>query len=69
MHPMPMQTYIYPIEIGLEEDGRWSAVIPSLPGCATWGCTQQEAIKSLQEAIEAYFTTLRELGQPVFSNP
>ena len=55
----------YPIEIEIEEDGRWSAVVPSLPGCATWGYTQQEAIKSLQEAIEAYITTLRELGQPV----
>jgi predicted RNase H-like HicB family nuclease len=60
-----MKTYIYPIEVEQEEDGRWSAVVPSLPGCATWGQTQQEAVKALQEAIEAYITTLRESGQPI----
>jgi len=64
-----MKTYIYPIEVEQEEDGRWSAVVPSLPGCATWGHTQQEAVKALQEAIEAYITTLRESGRPVPQPP
>ena len=64
-----MKTYIYPIELEQDEDGRWSAVVPSLPGCATWGQTQQEAIKALQEAIEAYVTTLRELGRPIPTPP
>jgi antitoxin HicB len=60
-----MKTYIYPIEVEQEEDGRWSAVVPSLPGCATRGQTQQEAVKALQEAIEAYIATLREAGRPI----
>ena len=64
-----MKTYIYPIEVEQEEDGRWSAVVPSLPGCTTWGYTQQEAVKALQEAIEAYITTLRESGRPVPQPP
>jgi predicted RNase H-like HicB family nuclease len=64
-----MKTYIYPIEVEQEEDGRWSAVVPSLPGCATWGHTQQEAVKALQEAIEAYIATLREAGRPIPKPP
>jgi predicted RNase H-like HicB family nuclease len=35
--------------------------VPSLPGCATWGHSQQEAVMALQEAIDAYITTLREV--------
>jgi antitoxin HicB len=64
-----MKTYIYPIEVTQEEDGRWSAVVPSLPGCATWGQTQHEAVKALQDAIEAYIATLREMGRPVPQPP
>ena len=33
-----------------EEDGRWSAWIDELPGCATWGYTQEEATQALHEA-------------------
>ena len=33
-----------------ESDGRWSAWIDELPGCATWGYTQEEAKQALQEA-------------------
>ncbi|MDE2058402.1 MAG: type II toxin-antitoxin system HicB family antitoxin [candidate division NC10 bacterium] len=64
-----MRTFIYPIEVEQEEDGRWSAVVPSLPGCATWGYTQQEAVKALQEAIDAYIFTLREAGRPIPQPP
>ena len=64
-----MKTYIFPIEVEQEEDGRWSAVVPSLAGCATWGQTQQEAVKSLQEAIDAYIATLREMGKPIPKPP
>jgi predicted RNase H-like HicB family nuclease len=39
-----MKTYIFHIEIEQEEDGRWSAEVPSLPGCATWGYTNEEAL-------------------------
>ena len=33
-----------------EEDGRWSAWIDELPGCSTWGYTQEEATQALHEA-------------------
>jgi len=63
-----MKTYIFPVEFEQEEDGRWSAVVQSLPGCATWGHTKEEALKALQEATQAYIQTIIEQGQQVPSS-
>lgn len=38
-----------------EDDGRWTAEIPSCPGCAAAGDTRAEAIENLREAAELYF--------------
>lgn len=58
-----MKTYIFPVKIEQEEDGRWSAVVPALPGCATWGYTKEEALESLREATKAYLGVLAEQGK------
>ena len=58
-----MKTYILKAEIDQEEDGRWSAVIPTLPGCATWGHTKEDALSSLREAAQAYVEVLVEEGK------
>ena len=44
------------IKIYLEpsEDGGYTAVVPSLPGCISEGDTKEEAIKNIKEAIELY---------------
>lgn len=63
-----LKTYIFPVELEQEDDGRWSAVVQSLPGCATWGYSKQEALKALQEAAQAYIQTLLEQGKPVPSS-
>jgi len=34
---------------------RWSAVFPELPGCASTGDTQQEAVQNAKEALELWF--------------
>lgn len=34
---------------------RWSAVFPELPGCASAGDTEAEAIVNAQEALELWF--------------
>ena len=60
-----MKTYIFRIEIEQEEDGRWSAEVPTLPGCATWGYTKEEALRSIQEAAQLYIASLIEHGEPV----
>ena len=60
-----MKTYVFPVELEQDEDGRWSAVVPSLPGCATWGLTSEEAIESIREAVQAYLSVLAEDGRPL----
>ena len=64
-----MKTYIFRVELEREEDGRWSAIVPALPGCGTWGRTKEEAFKSIREAAQAYVETLIESGRSVPSEP
>jgi predicted RNase H-like HicB family nuclease len=37
------------------ETGRWSAVFPELPGCASAGDTEEEAIANAKEALQLWF--------------
>ena len=60
-----MKTYIFRVEIEQEEDGRWSAEVPTLLGCATWGHTKEEALRSIQEATQRYIESLLAHGEPV----
>ncbi|MBI2552342.1 type II toxin-antitoxin system HicB family antitoxin [Candidatus Uhrbacteria bacterium] len=48
------KTYVFEVKVEQDEDGRWAASCPALPGCATWGYTQAEALKNIREAVEAY---------------
>ena len=48
-----------------EEDGRWSAWIDSLPGCADWGYTKAEALEELRKAAEMFIKSMLEHGDPI----
>ncbi len=37
------------------ETGRYSSVFPGLPGCASAGDTENEAIANAKEAVELWF--------------
>ena len=45
-----------------EEDGRWSAGVPSLPGCVTWDFSKDEALRNLRDAVEAYVRDVQNAG-------
>lgn len=60
-----MKSYVFQVEVVREEDGRWAAVCPSLPGCATWGHTEQEALRNIREAVEVYVEDLVASGEPI----
>jgi antitoxin HicB len=53
----------YTVVMLRERDGRYSAVVPALPGCATWGETLPEALKMVEEAILAYRDGQEALGK------
>ncbi|HSI88173.1 MAG TPA: type II toxin-antitoxin system HicB family antitoxin [Pyrinomonadaceae bacterium] len=36
------------------ETGEWAAWCPELPGCASAGATEAEALENIKEAIELY---------------
>lgn len=36
------------LEIDREEDGRWIAEIPTLPGCLAYGATREEAVRAVE---------------------
>ena len=60
-----MKTYVFRAEMVEEEDGRWSAGIPALPGCATWGQTREEALRNLRDAAEAYVRDMEKAGEEI----
>ncbi len=59
-----MKTYVFRVEVE-DEDGRWVAEIPSLPGCVTEGNSKEEALEALREAAQAYLDVMSEHGDPL----
>jgi len=57
--------YTYSVIVLREKDGRYSVIVPALPGCATWGETLPEALRMAEEAIQAYAEGLGEQGKPL----
>ena len=46
---MKLKVYLEP-----SEEGGYTAIVPSLPGCISEGDTKEEALKNIREAIELY---------------
>jgi predicted RNase H-like HicB family nuclease len=47
------------------EEGGYSVLVPSLPGCVTQGDTVEEALSNAREAISGHVATLEQLGEDV----
>jgi predicted RNase H-like HicB family nuclease len=60
-----VKSYVFRAEVVAEEDGRWSAGIPALPGCATWGYSRDEALRNLRDAVEAYLRDMQKVGEEI----
>jgi antitoxin HicB len=48
-----------------DEDGKFVATCPTLPGCLSQGDTRQQALANIQDAIAGYIKSLRQHGEPV----
>ena len=69
-----MKTYTFEVIIEEDEwlderikDPVWRAYIPALvhQGASSWGYTQKEALKNLQDAVELLFEYLSEQGEEI----
>jgi predicted RNase H-like HicB family nuclease len=52
-------------EFSRNEDDSWTAQIPVLPGCVTWGTTRGEAVEMVKDAAEAWILTALRFGDEV----
>jgi predicted RNase H-like HicB family nuclease len=53
------------IEVEQEDDGRWLAEVPELPGVMTYGKTRQEAIDRAQALSLRVLADRLDHGEPV----
>lgn len=60
-----MKSYIYKVVIEKEEDGRFGSYCPALPGCNSWGQTEEEALANVGDASRLYLKELTDSGRPI----
>ncbi len=48
-----------------EPEGGFTAIVPALPGCVTYGKTLLEAKKMAKDAISGYIESLKKHGEPI----
>ena len=60
-----MRTFRYKIQIRPETDGTYTVIVPSLPGCLTFGDTIEEALEMAREAVEVYIESLASRGKEI----
>lgn len=57
--------FTFKIQLYKESEGGYTASVPVLPGCITYGENLDEAIAMAREAIELYIEELQERGEAI----
>jgi predicted RNase H-like HicB family nuclease len=60
-----MRNLTYKILLTKEPEGAYTATVPALPGCITYGDNIDHAIAMAKEAIELYIEQLQDKGDPI----
>ncbi len=55
----------YTVIFQKEPEGGYTAIVPSLPGCVTYGENLEKAKKMVQEAIELYLESLKKHNEEI----
>ena len=55
----------YQVRITQDDDGRWSAWVEGLPGCAVWGYSAAEARSALDGAVAVWIEDMVDAGEAV----
>jgi len=53
------------VVIEQDEDGKFAAHCPALPGCWSQGDTREQAKRNIAEAITGYLASLKKHGDPI----
>src|ERR1700756_3348612 len=62
---MAKARYHYNVMLRPEPEGGYTALVPALPGCVTYGRTMDEARALARDAISGYIASLRKHDEPV----
>lgn len=62
---MAKPRYRYNVFLRPEPEGGFTAVVPALPGCVTYGRTLDEARGMAKDAISGYVASLRKHNDPI----
>jgi Uncharacterized conserved protein len=60
-----MPTKYFKVIFEPQEEGGYTATVPSLPGCISEGDTYDEALANIREAIALYLDSLQVDGLPI----
>jgi len=60
-----MKNFRYNVIFRPEPEGGFTVLVPSLPGCITYGKNLEEAKKMAKEAMELYIECLKAHKEPV----
>jgi len=63
-----MRKLSYRILLRPEPEGGYTVIVPTLPGCITYGKTIEEAKKMALDAIRAYLESLKKHGEPIIDD-
>ena len=55
----------YSVLLQKEPEGGYTVIVPSLPGCVTYGKDLEEAQKMAREAIELYLESLKKHNEEI----
>lgn len=65
---MSKMRYRYNIILRPEPEGGFTAMVPALPGCVTYGRNLAEAREMAKDAISGYIKSLKKHNEPVPSD-
>ncbi len=57
--------YSFRIMLRPEPEGGYTVIVPSLPGCITYGDTVDKAVSMAEDAIRAYLESMKKHGEEI----
>ncbi len=55
----------YTVILEPQDEGGYTVIVPSLPGCISEGDTRDEALENIRDAIKGYMASLKKHGEPI----